>query len=127
MYTASHQHLASLFTALADPTRVAIVARLSKGEATVNELMQPFDLSQPAISKHLKVLEKAGLIEVGRQAQARPRKLVAERFVEIAAWLEPLLKQWETKFDRLEQFLDETKESSHAPKTRSRTQRQARD
>ena len=117
-----HEHLANLFGALGDPTRVAIVARLSQGEATVGELMRPFDLSQPAISKHLKVLERAGLVEVGRHAQERPRRLVAERFVEIAEWLEPLLKQWERKFERLEQFLvDDEKETQHAPKTGKRS------
>src|ERR1051326_8251132 len=80
--------LSATFAALADPTRRAILARLALGEASVNELAEPFDLSQPAISKHLKVLERAGLIEKGRDAQRRPRRLVAEPIDEAAAWLQ---------------------------------------
>src|SRR5690349_10668518 len=82
------ENLDVTFAALADPTRRAILARLALGEATVNEIAKPFDLSQPAISKHLKVLERAGLIEAGRDAQRRPRRLVAKPIEEAAAWLQ---------------------------------------
>lgn len=93
------------FAALADPTRRAIVARLFKGEATVSELMAPFDLTQPTISKHLKVLEKAGLIESGRDAQRRPRRLAAGPLKDIADWIEPFRKEWEARFSSLDRHL----------------------
>jgi len=90
------------FHALSDPTRRAILARLASGEATVSELMQPFVLSQPTISKHLKVLEEAGLIEGGRDAQRRPRKLAPMALKPIADWIEPFRKEWESRFDNLD-------------------------
>jgi DNA-binding transcriptional ArsR family regulator len=93
------------FHALSDPTRRAILARLVSGEATVSELMQPFVLSQPTISKHLKVLEQAGLIEGGRDAQRRPRKLAPMAMKPIADWIEPFRKEWENRFDNLDAHL----------------------
>ena len=93
------------FAALADPTRRAILARLASGSADVSELMKPFDLTQPTISKHLRVLESAGFIERGRDAQRRPRKLVALAFDEVADWIEPFRRQWEDRFNNLEKHL----------------------
>jgi DNA-binding transcriptional ArsR family regulator len=89
------------FHALSDPTRRAILARLASGEATVSELVRPFALTQPTISKHLKVLEEAGLIEGGRDAQRRPRKLAPMALKPIADWIEPFRKEWEGRFDSL--------------------------
>ena len=103
------QHLDAIFAALADPTRRAIVARLATGEASVNELAKPFAMSQPAISKHLKVLERAGLISRGRDRQRRPRRLEAKRLAEAARWLERYRKIWEGNFQRLDALLDELK------------------
>jgi DNA-binding transcriptional ArsR family regulator len=97
--------LSLAFAALADPTRRAIVARLASGEADVSELMKPFDLSQPAISKHLKVLERAGLVARGRDAQRRPRTLVAEPLKNIAEWVELYRQTWEKKFANLDEYL----------------------
>src|ERR1043165_1770472 len=94
--------LNAAFAALADPTRRAILARLALGDADVSELMQPFALSQPAISKHLKVLERAGLIERGRDAQRRPRSLVAAPLMNISNWVEPYRQFWEQKLDSLD-------------------------
>ena len=102
-------HLTATFTALSDPTRRAILARLSLGEATVSELMRPFSLTQPTISKHLKVLEKAGLIEGGRDAQRRPRRLNPSAIKEVADWVEPFRHLWERRFDNLERHLGATK------------------
>lgn len=101
--------LDATFAALADPTRRAILARLSRGEATVTELVAPFTLSQPAISKHLKVLEKAGLISRGRDAQKRPCRIEARPLAEANEWLEDYRKLWEVNFDRLNNLLDELK------------------
>src|SRR5882757_797793 len=94
--------LDATFAALADPTRRAILARLAEGEATVNELVAPFRLSQPAISKHLKVLEKAGLVSRGRDAQRRPCRIEARPLAEANEWLEEYRKIWEVNFDRLD-------------------------
>jgi DNA-binding transcriptional ArsR family regulator len=102
------QRLTQAFSALADPTRRALLARLALGEATVSELMKPFDLSQPAISKHLKVLEQAGLIEQGRDAQRRPRRLSSAAFKDIAEWIEPFRTRWEKRFNNLESHLSAT-------------------
>src|SRR5712691_230116 len=99
--------LSATFAALADPTRRAILARLAKGEATVTELASPFDLSLPAISKHLKVLQRAGLIEQGRQAQWRPCRLKPERLRDVSDWLVQYLRHWEASFDRLDDDLRE--------------------
>jgi DNA-binding transcriptional ArsR family regulator len=93
--------LSRAFQALSDPTRRAILARLAAGEASVSELMEPFDLSQPTISKHLKVLESAGLIEGGREAQRRPRRLAPLALKGVADWIEPFRQQWEGRFNRL--------------------------
>ena len=99
------QNLDDVFHALSDPTRRAILARLSLGEASVAELMAPFTLSQPTISKHLKVLEEAGLIEGGRDAQRRPRRLVAAAMKNAADWIEPFRRQWEQRFANLDDHL----------------------
>src|SRR6266849_4224807 len=96
----SSQRLDATFAALADPTRRAILARLSAGEASVSELARPFAMSQPAISKHLKVLEHAGLISRGRDAQRRPRRLEADRLREAAKWMERYRIFWEHSLDR---------------------------
>jgi DNA-binding transcriptional ArsR family regulator len=101
--------LDATFAALADPTRRAILARLAKGEATVMELVAPFRISQPAISKHLKVLERAGLISRGRQAQTRPCRIEARPLAEANQWLEGYRRLWEAQFDRLDDLLDELK------------------
>ncbi len=99
--------LDAAFHALADPTRRAILARLSAGEATVGELAEPFDMSGPAITKHLKVLEKAGLITRGRQAQTRPCRLSPEPLRDIEAWIARYRQAWEDRFDRLDAFLQD--------------------
>lgn len=99
--------LSTTFAALADPTRRSILARLSRGEATVTELAAPFDMSMPAISKHLKVLERAGLIERGREAQWRPCRLQAEPLREADDWIEQYRRCWEESFDRLGEYLHE--------------------
>ena len=101
----STDRLSTVFAALADPTRRAILARLAKGEATVTELAEPFDMSLPGISKHLKVLEKAGLIERGREAQWRPCRLQAEPLKEVDRWVEQYRRHWEESFDRLDEYL----------------------
>ena len=95
------------FSALADPTRRAILARLALGEASVNELVAPFQLSQPAISKHLKVLERAGLISRGRAAQTRPCRLEAVPLKEVADWIEHYRRFWTESFDRLDAYLQQ--------------------
>lgn len=99
------ERLSSVFGALADPTRRAMLARLAKGEATVSELAEPFELAQPTISKHLRVLESAGLIQTARDAQRRPRRLVLTPLREADDWLKPFREQWERRFDRLEAHL----------------------
>lgn len=98
-------NLDAAFAALADPTRRAILARLTRGEATVGELARPFALSQPAVSKHLKVLEQAGLIESGRSAQRRPRRLKPAAMKTVADWIEPFRRQWEDRLDNLDRHL----------------------
>ncbi len=97
--------LSMTFAALADPTRRAILARLSAGEATVTELAEPFEISLPAVSKHLKVLERAGLIERGREAQWRPCRLRAERLREVDEWVDQYRKFWEDSLGRLDEYL----------------------
>lgn len=98
--------LNATFAALADPTRRAIIARLARGDATVNELVEPFGMSQPAISKHLKVLEKAGLISRHRDGQRRPCRLEAAPMAEAVGWLEEYRAFWEARFERLDALLD---------------------
>lgn len=102
--------LDATFAALADPTRRAILARLASGEASVLELAEPFDMTQPAISKHLKVLERAGLITRGRDAQRRPCKLEAEPLAAVNAWLDDYRQFWEGSFQRLDGVLSEMKQ-----------------
>jgi DNA-binding transcriptional ArsR family regulator len=97
--------LNSTFYALSDPTRRAILSRLALGEASVSQLTEPFELSQPTISKHLKVLENAGLIEGGRSAQRRPRRLAPLAMKEIADWIEPFRQQWESRSNNLDAHL----------------------
>jgi DNA-binding transcriptional ArsR family regulator len=99
--------LSTTFAALADPTRRAILARLATGEASVTELAEPFEMSMPAISKHLKVLERAGLIERGRKAQWRPCSLQAGPLKEVADWVELYRRFWDASFDRLSEYLRE--------------------
>jgi DNA-binding transcriptional ArsR family regulator len=105
--------LSVTFAALADPTRRAILARLAGGETTVKALSEPFDLSQPAISKHLRVLERAGLIERGRQAQWRPRRLRAAPLQDVAAWIELYRRHWEDSFEQLDVVLKELQATDH--------------
>jgi DNA-binding transcriptional ArsR family regulator len=106
------------FSALADPTRRAILARLARGETSVTELAKPFDMTLPGISKHLKVLERAGLIARGREAQWRPCRLQASPLKDAANWIEHYRRFWEQSFDRLEDYLKElqAKEQKHGPK-----------
>jgi len=106
--------LDATFAALADPTRRAILARLASGEATVNELARPFSMSQPAISKHLKVLERAGLISGARDAQRRPRRIEARALGEANSWLENYRKFWENSYDQLDVLLDEMQKPTAA-------------
>ena len=108
------------FAALADPTRRAIIARLASSEATVNELAEPFDMTQPSISKHLKVLERAGLISRGRAAQTRPCRLETAPLKEVANWVEMYRSLWDESFDRLDAFLQSTKSSSTKGKKHGR-------
>jgi DNA-binding transcriptional ArsR family regulator len=104
-----NDRLSETFGALADPTRRAILARLASGEASVTELASPFDMSMPAISKHLKVLERAGLIARGREAQWRPCRLQAGPLKDVAGWVEHYRRFWEDSFDRLDVYLRELK------------------
>jgi DNA-binding transcriptional ArsR family regulator len=112
--------LDATFAALADPTRRAILARLASGEASVAELAKPFRMSQPAISKHLKVLERAGLISRGQDAQRRPRKLEAKPLAEATEWLEKYREYWEGNFRHLDALLDEMKTSRKKHTRRNR-------
>lgn len=114
----AQDHLSATFAALADPTRRAILARLTSDEASVTELAQPFEMSLPAVSKHLKVLERAGLIERGREAQWRPCRLRAKPLKDISDWVERYRRFWEESFDRLDIYLSELKEKEkkHARK-----------
>ena len=103
----SPDRLSTVFSALADPTRRAILARLASGEATVTELATPFQMSLPAVSKHLKVLERAGLISRGREAQWRPCRLEAKAMKDVADWLDEYRRFWEGSLDRLDDYLAE--------------------
>lgn len=109
--------LSTTLAAIADPTRRAILSRLSEGEATVTELAEPFEMSMPAVSKHLKVLERAGLIERGREAQWRPCRLRAEPLREASDWIGQYRAHWEERFDRLDDYL---RELQGKKKTRTR-------
>jgi len=112
--------LSTTFAALSDPTRRAILARLASGERSVTELAEPFEMSLPAVSQHLRVLERAGLIARGREAQWRPCRLVPAPLKEVAEWAEGYRAMWEQRFDRLENYLHELKkrEARHARRTR---------
>jgi DNA-binding transcriptional ArsR family regulator len=113
----SSEQLNATFLALADPTRRAILARLANGDASVNELAEPHDMSQPAISKHLKILERAGLISRGIDAQRRPRRLNAQPLAQANEWLEKYRQFWEASFDRLDHLLDEMKHDKKSQRT----------
>ncbi len=119
-YDEASDLLSSTFGALADPTRRAILARLASGEASVTELAKPFDMTLPAISKHLQVLERAGLIARSREAQWRPCRLDAAPLKEVAAWIEHYRRFWDESFDRLDDYLRKLKGKE---KTHARTQR----
>jgi DNA-binding transcriptional ArsR family regulator len=105
--------LSTTFAALADPTRRAILARLSDGQASVGELAEPFDMSLPAVTKHLKVLQRAGLISQGREAQWRPCRLEARPMRDAVQWMETYRRHWEQRFDRLDEYL----KSVHRPES----------
>ena len=119
-HTMSTDHLSATFAALADPTRRAILARLVSGECSVTELAEPFDMSMPAVSKHLRVLERAGLIARGREAQWRPCRLEAGPLKDVADWAERYRHIWEARLERLDAYLQELKkkEKKHARKPR---------
>jgi DNA-binding transcriptional ArsR family regulator len=116
----STDRLNATFLALADPTRRAILARLALGEASVNELADPFDMSQPAISKHLKMLERAGLVSRGRDAQRRPCRLEAQPLEAAYLWIERYRQMWDINFERLDTLLDELQTTKTAPQRRSK-------
>ena len=115
-----NDRLSETFGALADPTRRAILARLASGEASVTELASPFEMSMPAISKHLKVLERAGLIARGREAQWRPCRLQAGPLQDVAGWVEHYRRFWEESFDRLDVYLRELKQKDSKNKKKEK-------
>jgi DNA-binding transcriptional ArsR family regulator len=115
--------LSATFAALADPTRRAILARLTLGETSVNELAKPFEMSLPAVSKHLKVLENAGLITRGREAQWRPCKIETQALRSVDEWLENYRKLWEERFDRLDDYLRELQAQDHGKEKAKETKR----
>ena len=123
MDSAASARLDATFLALADPTRRAILARLALGEATVTELAAPFEMSQPAISKHLKVLERAGLVTAGQDAQRRPRRIEGKPLAEVTVWLERYRAVWEANFQRLDRLLEEL-QRSESPRRRPRSRKQ---
>ena len=118
-----HDHLSTTFAALADPTRRAILARLATGETTVNELAKPFAMSLPAVSRHLKVLEHAGLISRGRDAQWRPAKLEAAPLAQASGWIDKYQRFWDESFDRLDVYISELQ---HQEKTHARNRKKRR-
>lgn len=120
-------HLSETFGALADPTRRAILARLASGEASVTQLAEPFAMSMPAISKHLKVLERAGLISRGREAQWRPCRLQAGPLQDVAGWVEHYRRFWEESFDRLDEYLLALKKQDWKKKEHKHGRKQRRD
>lgn len=123
MQPQASDRLDATFQALADPTRRAILARLALGDASVAELAEPFAISQPAVSKHLKILERAGLISVGQEAQRRPRRLEGKPLAEATAWLEQYRAAWEASFERLDRLLDEMQRTSSPRRARKRIKR----
>jgi DNA-binding transcriptional ArsR family regulator len=124
-YSQSSGRLDATFGALADPTRRAILARLAKGEASVTDLARPFAMSQPAISKHLRVLERAGLISRGRDAQRRPRRLEAQPLRDATRWLENYRQFWEAQFGRLDSLLHELQRGERGKKSKRVVRRKA--
>lgn len=122
-----NDRLSDTFGALADPTRRAILARLASGEATVSQIAEPFAMSMPAISKHLKVLERAGLISRGREAQWRPCRLQAAPLQEVAGWVENYRVFWEESFDRLDNYLKQLKKQSGKDKEKKHVHQQRKD
>ena len=120
----STDQLSTTFAALADPTRRAILARLVAGECSVTELAQPFDMSMPAVSKHLRVLERAGLIARGREAQWRPCRLEAGPLKQVAEWAERYRHVWEARLDRLDHYLQELKQQEAHKKERKHGRKQ---
>jgi DNA-binding transcriptional ArsR family regulator len=122
MIAAPAEQLDRVFAALADPTRRAILARLARGTASVAELAEPFQISQPAISKHLKILERAGLVTAGQDRQRRPRRLEAGPLAEASAWLERYRAAWEASFERLDDLLEEMQRAPSSTR-RGRTRR----
>lgn len=122
-YAKTQNPLDATFAALADPTRRAILARLASGEASVTELAEPFAMTQPAISKHLKVLERAGLIQRDRDAQRRPSRLNAAPLKEASRWLETYRRFWEASFSRLDHLLTELQQPHKSRRSRKPTQR----
>ena len=122
----SPSNLNTTFAALADPTRRAILARLALGEASVTELAEPFAMSQPAISRHLKVLERAGLISRGRDAQRRPRRIEARPLAEATEWLEAYRQFWEDRFQRLDMLLDGMKNDEMKAELKTTKERHTR-
>jgi DNA-binding transcriptional ArsR family regulator len=128
MHTQMSERLDATFLALADPTRRAILSRLARGEASVTELAEPFAISQPAVSKHLKILERAGLITVGQDAQRRPRRFEGKPLAEASAWLERYRASWEASFERLDGVLEELQRRTPAStRARRRIKRQRGD
>jgi DNA-binding transcriptional ArsR family regulator len=121
MRTAVDEHLDAAFASLADPTRRAIIARLARGDATVTDLAEPFEMSLPAISKHLKVLEKSGLITRSRQAQFRPCHLEREPLDAALSWIEDARRVWGVRFDKLDAHLREIQAAASQPKKTSKT------
>ena len=117
--------LSATFAALADPTRRAILARLSAGETSVTELAEPFEMSLPAVTKHLKVLERAGLITRGNQAQWRPCRLEASPLQGVADWVEPYRRFWDERLDRLEDYLHQLQAKAKSPKRRRKSAKRA--
>jgi len=122
-----HDRLSETFAALADPTRRAMLARLASGEASVTQLAEPFAMSMPAISKHLKVLERAGLISRGREAQWRPCRLEAGPLRQIAGWIENYRQFWEESFDRLDDYLQQLKNQDWKNKEKKHVRKQRKD
>lgn len=120
-------HLSETFGALADPTRRAILARLASGEASVTQLAEPFAMSMPAISKHLKVLERAGLIARGREAQWRPCRLQAGPLQDVAGWVDHYRRFWEESFDRLDNYLQALKKKDWKKKEQKHVRKQRKD
>ena len=118
--------LSQTFSALADPTRRAILARLAQGETTVNDLAEPFDMSLPAVSKHLKVLEGAGLISRTREAQTRPCRLEPEALKAVDGWLETYREMWEQRLDRLEDYLAQLQKPKRKPARKAKEKSRGR-